>query len=115
LLDAEYGISQTGRPFIPKAAKAKKPVWMEEEAPKNSGNPLKLYDCFKVACVKDHHVTYAAKRQEAVIEDLTAQNAEYLARAEAAETEMISVKKFLKLFSWQSKGETFEGTVNNLR
>ena len=65
-----------------------------EFQPKNEGNPMRLYDNLKVGCVKDHHETHAQKRQEALIDDMKKINAEYLARAEAAESENVGLKKF---------------------
>lgn len=88
---------------------------MEDDTPKNTGNSLRLYDCLKVKCIKECSEACCKGWKHSVIEDLTAQNADYQARAEAAENEAVSLKKFLGLFSWQSKGESFESTVNSLR
>ena len=86
-----------------------------EFQPKNEGNPMRLYDNLKVGCVKDHHETHAQKRQEALIDDMKKINAEYLARAEAAESENVGLKKFQKLFAWQDKNAPMGDSLANLR
>ena len=87
-----------------------------EFQPKNEGNPLRLYDNLKVGCVKDHHETYAQKRQESLINDMKKLNAEYLARAEAAESENMSINKFLSLFAWQqNENQPMSDALRNCR
>jgi len=77
---------------------------------------LRLYDCLKVKCVKECSEACCLGFKQSVIEDLTAQNTDLLARLRAVEAESEHLKHFLSLFSWSgNKGESFESTVNKLR
>ena len=102
VLDGEYGIQKAKRPFVnrndPKNNKTSFMFSDENELLFNPGNALRVYDSLKVNCLKENSDNEISLRQKAVIDDLTFFNQTAIDRAEAAETELKTLRKFLSLW-----------------